>query len=432
MQTRALAKGPTPAETLLASALLPGMLAMAMVTLAPGASAGSHGWLLLSGFVVAHLAVYVALGRGRRAGDPVLFSVVAFLSGLGLAEVLRLDPVLASRQLGHISVGLAIACVILTLVPDLAVLERYKYVSAACSVLLLGVTIVFGVEAGGARSWIDLGSVAVQPSEAAKILMVVFYAGYLKDTRILLRKTSRRVLGIYVPEPSYVGPLVLMWGISLALLVFQKDLGAALLFFGVFLAMLYMASGRLTYVAGGIVLLAIAGAACYAAFPHVRARIDVWVDPWQHLDSGGYQVTQSLFGLAAGGLIGAGPGLGMPSLIPAAPTDFIFAAICEEMGVLGGLAVVGAYALLAYRGFAWARRSSDDFLALVAAGLSSLIGLQAFTIMAGVVGLVPLTGVTLPFVSYGGSSMIASFAGVALVLRVAREVGGERVPQVGQ
>ncbi|MEW6227147.1 MAG: FtsW/RodA/SpoVE family cell cycle protein [Bacillota bacterium] len=432
MRRRVPGEGPSPADTLLATALLPGMLAMLMATLASGNPARSPGWIVLAAFAMVFLTAHIVLGRGTRAGDPVLFSTVAFLSGLGLAEVLRLDPVLASRQLGHVGIGVAVACATLILIPDLGVLEKYKYVAAACSLVLLGVTILFGVEAGGARSWLDLGPMAIQPSEAAKVLMITFYAGYLKDTRVLLRKSSRRVLGVLLPDPSYVGPLVFMWGISLVLLVFQKDLGAAVLFFGVFLLMLYVASGRLSYVLGGAALLAVGGAACYKLFPHVRVRIDVWVSPWRFLDSGGYQVVQSLFAVAGGGLIGRGPGLGMPGVIPAAPTDFIFAAICEEMGLLGALAVVAAYALIVYRGFWWARRLRDDFLALIAAGISSLIGLQAFTIMAGVLGLVPLTGVTLPFVSYGGSSMIASFAGLALVLRAARELAKERMPQVGQ
>lgn len=431
MLRRVLGEGPSPADTLLATALLPGMLAMLMVAVASGNPARSPGWIILAAFAMVFLAAHIVLGRGMRTGDPVLFSTVAFLSGLGLAEVLRLDPALASRQLGHVGIGVAVTCAALMLAPGLDVLEKYKYVAAACSLVLLGATILFGVEAGGARSWLDLGPVAIQPSEAAKILMVTFYAGYLKDTRVLLRKSSRRILGVVLPDPSYVGPLVLMWGLSLVLLVFQKDLGAAVLFFGVFLLMLYVASGRLSYVLGGAGLLAVGGVACYKLFPHVRARIDVWVSPWRFLDSGGYQVAQSLFAVAGGGLVGRGPGLGMPGVIPAAPTDFIFAAICEEMGLLGALAVIAAYALIVYRGFWWARRLRDDFLALIAAGISSLVGLQAFTIMGGVLGLVPLTGVTLPFVSYGGSSMIASFTGVALVLRATRELTKERMPQVG-
>lgn len=418
--------GPAPADTLLATALLPGMLGMLMATLASGKPERSPGWVVLVGFLGVFLACHMLFGRGRRVGDPVIFSLVAFLSGVGLAEVLRLDPGLAVRQVGHLAMGAALTWALVMFTPGLRVLERYRFIAAATACVLLASTIIFGVEVGGAKSWLDLGPVAVQPSEAAKILMVVFYAGYLKDTRVLLRGSSRRLLGVLLPDLSYAGPLALMWGLALVLLVFQRDLGAAVLFFGVFLLMLYAASGRASYVLGGAALLAVGGAACSWLFPHVRARFIVWLNPWRFMDSSGYQTVQSMFAVAAGGLIGLGPGRGMPHVIPAAPTDFVFAAICEEMGLVGGLAVVGSYALLVHRGLLWASRSRDDFRALLAAGLTCLIGLQALTIIGGVLGLVPLTGVTLPFVSYGGSSMIATFAATGLLLRAAREEQEER------
>ncbi len=415
------AGGRRPADALIATALLPGVLSMAMVLLAPGRRVAASYWCVPAGFAGAFLMTHFLLGRGARVGDPVIFSCIAFLSGLGLTEILRLDPSLAARQLGHIAIGLAAAFVVIALVPRLGMFERYKYIAAATALVMLLATIVFGVTAGGARSWLDLGPVAFEPSEAAKVLMVMFYAAYLKDTRALLRRSSRRVLGIALPDPSYAWPLIFMWGISLVLLVFQRDLGAAVLFFGVFLVMLYLASGRLPYVLAGALLLLAGGAVCYRLFPHVRTRIDVWVNPWGNLDSGGYQIVQAFFAVAAGGLIGRGPGLGIPGVIPAVTTDFIFAAICEEMGVVGALAVIGSFVLIVQRGMWWARRFDDDFHALVAAGMSALVGLQALTIMAGVLGLVPLTGVTLPFVSYGGSSTVSSAVGMALVLRAARE-----------
>ncbi|MGE5593850.1 MAG: FtsW/RodA/SpoVE family cell cycle protein [Betaproteobacteria bacterium] len=402
------------------------MLGILMATLASGRPERSPGWLALVGFVGVFLACHISFGRGRRTGDTVVFSVVAFLSGIGLAEVLRLDPGLAARQVGHLAIGVAITSALVAFTPDLRVFEKYRFVAAATSCVLLASTILFGVEAGGAKSWLDLGFVAVQPSEAAKVLMVMFYAGYLKDTRVLLKRSSRRFLGVLLPDLSYAGPLALMWGLALVLLVFQRDLGAAVLFFGVFLVMLYAASGRASYVAGGAALLAAGATACAWLFPHVRARFTVWLDPWRFMDSAGYQAVQSMFAVAAGGLIGLGPGRGMPNVIPAAPTDFVFSAICEEMGLVGGLAVIGAYALLVRRGLSWAARARDDFRGLLAAGMTSLIGLQALTITGGVLGLVPLTGVTLPFVSYGGSSMVASFAAVGFVLRVAREEQEER------
>ncbi|HHY33426.1 MAG TPA: FtsW/RodA/SpoVE family cell cycle protein [Firmicutes bacterium] len=418
--------GPSSIDTLFATALLPGMLGVVMATLASGRPERSPGWPALLGFTGIFLTCHISFGRGRRIGDPVVFSVVAFLSGVGLAEVLRLDPGLAARQVGHLALGVATMSALVAFTPEVRVFEKYRFVAAATSCVLLASTIFFGVEVGGARSWLDLGFVAVQPSEAAKVLMVMFYAGYLKDTRALLKRSSRRLLGILLPDLSYAGPLVLMWGLALVLLVFQRDLGAAVLFFGVFLVMLYAASGRASYVAGGAVLLALGAAACAWFFPHVKARFTVWLDPWRFMDSTGYQAVQSMFAVAAGGIIGVGPGRGMPNVIPAAPTDFVFSAICEEMGLVGGLAVIGAYALLVQRGLSWATRARDDFRGLLAAGMTSLIGLQALAITGGVLGLVPLTGVTLPFVSYGGSSMVASFAAVGFVLRVAREEQEER------
>ncbi|MCR4403273.1 MAG: FtsW/RodA/SpoVE family cell cycle protein [Firmicutes bacterium] len=417
---------PGYSDTLLATALLPGMMGMVMATVASGKPDRSPGWVVVASFLGVFLACHVLLGRGRRAGDPVIFSLVAFLSGLGLAEVLRLDPGLAVRQVGHLAVGAGLTWMLVRYTPGIRVLERYRFIAAATACLLLASTIAFGVEVGGAKSWLDLGFVAVQPSEAAKILMVSFYAGYLKDTKALLRRSSRRLLGLPLPDLSYSGPLAMMWALALVLLVFQRDLGAALLFFGVFLLMMYAASGRVSYVLGGAALLAVGGFACSWMFPHVRARFVVWLNPWRFVDSSGYQNVQSMFAVAAGGLIGVGPGRGMAHVIPASATDFVFAAICEEMGLVGGLAVIASYALLVHRGLLWASRSSDDFRALLAAGLTCLIGLQSLTIIGGVLGLVPLTGVTLPFVSYGGSSMITSFVALGLLLRIAWEEREER------
>ncbi|MGB9825546.1 MAG: FtsW/RodA/SpoVE family cell cycle protein, partial [Desulfofundulus sp.] len=223
------------------------------------------------------------------------------------------------------------------------------------------------------------------------------------------------------PAPQEWGPLIAMWGVSLILLIFQKDLGAALIYFSTFLAMVYASTGRVAYICLGGALFLAGAAGSYALFEHVRLRVEVWLNPWRYVETAGYQVVQSLFALAAGGLTGSGLGGGLPLFIPAVHTDFIFAAITEEMGLAGGLGVLMIYMLFVYRGFLIALASPDDFACLLATGLTALMGLQAFIIMAGVTKLLPLTGVTLPFLSYGGSSLVANFIILGLLLNISHE-----------
>jgi cell division protein FtsW (lipid II flippase) len=285
-------------------------------------------------------------------------------------------------------------------------------------------TAFLGQEINGARLWVNIGPLGFQPGEFAKILLVIFFAGYLVDIREVLTVSTRRVLGVPLPPLRYLAPLLIVWAMSMALMVFMKDLGTSLLFFGALLALVYAATGRVFYVLVGLALFAGGAALLYLGFAHVRTRVDVWINPWNDAAGKGYQIVQSLFALASGGLFGRGLGQGylvFPSgkaRIPYVETDFIFSAIGEELGLVGAVGIVLLFLFFAYRGFRIATKAGDDFRRLLAAGLTSIFALQAFLIMGGVTKLIPLTGITLPFVSYGGSSVVANFVLVALLLRI--------------
>jgi cell division protein FtsW (lipid II flippase) len=278
-----------------------------------------------------------------------------------------------------------------------------------------------GTEINGARLWVKLGPINFQPGEAAKVLLVVFFAAYLVDKREVLREGARRIAGMRVPAAKHLGPLMLAWGFSILVMVRQKDLGSSLLFFAVFAVMLYMATERAAYLLAGLGLFATGAAIAYQIFGHVQERFQVWADPWPMSERQGFQIVQSLFAFGTGGFAGTGFGLGRPNTIPNAATDFVFSAIGEELGLLGTVAVLIGFLLLVGAGFRIAVQADRPFPKLFAAGLTSIIGIQTFVILGGVTRLIPLTGVTLPFVSYGGSSLIANFVVLALLLRISDE-----------
>jgi cell division protein FtsW (lipid II flippase) len=296
-------------------------------------------------------------------------------------------------------------------------------VIGVAGLLLLLFTAIFGREINGARLWVDLGPVNFQPAEFGKILLVVFFAAYLVDMREALTVSTRRVLGVPLPPLRYLAPLLTIWALSMVLMIFMKDLGTSLLFFGALLALLYVATGRFFYVLVGLTLFFVGAVGLYFLFPHVQTRVDIWLDPWKDPSGRGYQIVQSLFALAEGGLFGRGLGQGYlilqsgNTIIPNLETDFIFSAIGEELGLVGAVGIILLYVVFVYRGYRIAVRTRDDFSRLLAAGLTSIFALQAFLIMGGVIKLIPLTGITLPFVSYGGSSIVANFALLALLLR---------------
>jgi len=284
--------------------------------------------------------------------------------------------------------------------------------------------VFFGHEQGGAKSWLDFGVFHFQPSEFVKILVVLFLASFLAENRPVLTAGTKNLGWLSLPGPQEWGPLVAMWGVSLLLLIFQKDLGAALIYFSTFLTMVYVATSRIFYVLFGMVLFMAGAAASFYFFEHVRARVETWLNPWPYIETTGYQVIQSLFAINSGGMIGTGLGEGYPEFIPIVHTDFIFSAICEETGLIGGVGVIILFMIFVFRGIRIALRTRDEFAALVASGLTALMGLQAFIIIAGVTKLLPLTGVTLPYMSYGGSSLVANFILLGLLMNISHEADG--------
>ncbi len=354
--------------------------------------------------------------------DPYLMPITASLTALGLIFLFRLRPQYAERQFAWLLFGLVALVIITTLLRKMDWLEDYKYIYVAAGVILLVLPIFFGREQYGARSWLDLGLFQLQSSEFVKLLLVMFLASFLAENRRVLSAGSDQLWGISIPGIREYGPLVVMWGISLLILVFQKDLGTALIYFCTFLAMIYAATARMFYVSAGLLLFFLGGTVAYYIFDHVQARVDIWLNPWAYSSGKGYQIVQSLFALGSGGLFGSGLGQGLPGLIPAVHTDFIFSAIVEELGLVGGCAVLVLYMCFIFRGFMIALNARNDFTALLATGFTALMGLQTFIIIAGVIKLLPMTGVTLPFISYGGSSLVANFVLLGMLLNVSHEV----------
>ncbi|MBE0477180.1 MAG: FtsW/RodA/SpoVE family cell cycle protein [Coriobacteriia bacterium] len=399
------------------------LAAAPVVALAFALARGADGTLEAVDFAApaalfaALLAVHAVARFLAPGADPVLLPVTAVLSGVGLAFVTRLDPDLAASQTLWMTGG-AIACgLTLAAVPSLERLARYKYTLALAGIALLLLPALVGVEVNGARLWLRLGGFSFQPAEVAKVLIVLFLAAYLAENREVLSVSTRRVAGLWLPPARRLGPLLAMWAVSLVVLVFERDLGSSLLFFGVFLVMVYAATGRPGYVVVGLALFAVGAAGAYNLFGHVRDRVAIWLDPFADAAGRGYQLVQSLFAMAAGGMAGVGVGKGLPTRIPFVETDFVFAAIGEEIGLLGAVALLAGYLVFCLRGLATAARARSDVVAFTAIGLVATFALQTFVIVGGVTRLIPLTGITLPFVSYGGSSVLANFIALGLLMR---------------
>lgn len=375
-------------------------------------------------FLGAVLTTHLLLSLKGFRGDQILFPLMVGLSGIGLVLIQRLAGTqLALRQVLWFVLSLLTLAGILLFLRGVSLLQRYKYTWALLGFFLVAVTFFLGrgSSLSGPRLWLDLGLFRFQPSEVLKILLVIFFAGYLEQYREILTLGVYRVGGLSLPPLPHLVPLLLMWGLTLALLVVQKDLGAALLFFGIFLAMLYLASGRLLYVVLGLAGFLLAAAIAYAHVEVVQQRVSIWLNPWQDPSGSAYQAIQGLIALASGGLLGVGLGYGSPGYIPAVHTDFLLAALGEEMGFLGGLGVLALYILLSYRGYRIALGGRSGFHQLLASGLTTIIALQSLVIMGGNLRLIPLTGITLPFLSYGGSSLLTNFIIVALLLKVSEE-----------
>jgi cell division protein FtsW (lipid II flippase) len=379
-----------------------------------------YGLVFVAIFVGLHLVVRLLL----PLADPYLLPLTALLSALGLTEIYRLQPRLALVQGRWLLVSAVLFVLTVVIVRDPQRLNRYRYLIGAVGLALLVLTIVAGTTVNGAKLWIRAFGMSIQPSEFAKLAIVVFLAGYLDDKKVMLSVPTRRLLGVPVPATKYFGPLFVMWALSLVMLVFMKDFGMSLLFMAVFVALLYMATARIVYVLIGAGLFSAAAALAFSLVPHVRDRFQIWLDPWPHADTTGYQLLQSLFTLADGGVLGAGFGRGYllfsagRPVVPDMPTDFIFTAVANETGLLGAVGVILCYLLFVWRGFRIAVWAPDGFSKLLAAGLAAAFALQTFIIIGGVTRLIPLTGVTLPFMSYGGSSLTANMVLVALLLMV--------------
>ena len=378
---------------------------------------------------LSHLAQILA---GRRS-DEVIFPAVAMLGGISLLLMQRLPQELQTLDIGSTTLGLGDVqllwlCLAIGVLTTIAIVVRndhwlrgYKYTWAALGIALLLLTFVLGSDVAGQRLTLRIGPFSGQPSELLKVILVVFLAGYLSENRRLLIEHDTRLGPLRLPPLPYLAPMVAMWAIALGVVVIQRDLGAALLFFGVFLALTYAATGRVSLVVIGSGLFLIGSAIMASLFPHVQERIAIWIDPWSDPLDSGFQIIASLHAFARGGLLGLGLGNGLPLVdgrlpIPEIHTDFPLAALGEELGLVGVVAILGLFLVIITRGLRIGAGAADDFRAILATGLALVVGVQAFIIAAGNLKVLPLTGVTLPFISYGGSSLLANAIVIGLLL----------------
>lgn len=374
-------------------------------------------WIVSAGIM--HLALNILLPWR----DPFIVPIALLLSGWGLTLIARLAPPFVARQTAWLLLSAIAATVIAALPPRLRLLRRYRYTWLLVGLALLGLTLAFGVNPSGdvyaPRLWLGLGGIYFQPSEPLKLLLIIFLASYLADKREMIVTEQTRIGRWSIPALPYIAPMLLMWGFCMILLIWQRDLGAASLFFLIFLAMLYVSTSRTGYVVGGLILLGLAGGIGYRLFDVVRLRVDTWLNPWPEASNRAYQIVQSLLAVAAGGVMGQGVGQGVPTYVPVVHSDFVFVAIAEEWGLVGTLAVVACLAIVVLRALHIATQNSQHpFRSLLAVGIGISIGIQSLLIMAGTLKMTPLTGVTLPFLSYGGSSLLANFTMVGLLLRL--------------
>jgi len=417
----------------LALAWLVGLFAWVLVDLATGNDLRS-GFVPLGCVGVLLLTAHIVVRWQAPYADPVILPAVAMLNLLGLAMIHRLD--VSNQKLADIrgvaaptpdvylqitwlAVGLLLFCAVLFIITDHRRLQRLTFTCGVTGILMLFLPLIpgVGVEINGAQLWIDLGVFTIQPGEIAKILLTIFFAGFLVTRRHSLALINRKVIGIGFPRAKDVGPLLIVWA-ALLVLILERDLGTSLLIFGLFIVMLYVATGRRGWVILGGLLLVVSSFLAFKTFGHVRIRFSVWLDPFSQATDNGYQIVQSLYGFANGGVFGTGWGRGYPQLVPFAKTDFITSALGEELGLTGLIAIILLYVLTIERGARAAVATRDQFGNLLAIGLTTAIGLQTFIVIGGVTRLIPLTGLTTPFLSYGGSSLVANYILMALLLRV--------------
>jgi cell division protein FtsW (lipid II flippase) len=380
--------------------------------------------------IAAGLFHYI-LRKHAVSADGLILPLAYLLNSLGIAMIYRLDlaeiatggsNLFGVRQIWLTCFAMLIGAVMVRVIPNHMILRKFPYIAGAAAVLLLLLPLapVIGKTINGATLWVGVGGVSFQPGELAKIFLAIFFAGYLVSRKDSLSEIGSRVAGFRIPRAKDLGPILLFWLASVGVLVVQRDLGSSILYFGLFLVMIYTATGRGFYVGAGLVMMATGALVASRLFDYVGRRFDSWLDPLSNLNytaaGGSYQIVQGLFGMANGDVIGAGLGGGFPQLIPLAESDFIFAALGEELGLAGIFAILSLFLLLVYRGLRIANSHADDFSKLLAIGLSFIIALQVFVVAGGVMGLLPLTGLTTPFLAAGGSSLLANWAIVALLL----------------
>jgi cell division protein FtsW (lipid II flippase) len=393
-------------------------------------------------FLAICVATHIYLRIRLPDADPYLFPLVALLTAFGLVMIYRIDDGLARDQANWFVLGLILFALTIQFLRDYEVLERYRYTIAVAGLLLLLAPRLPGIgqQVNGAYLGVKIGPLAFQPAEFSKIAIVIFLASYLRENREVLIVGARRVLGVTLPPLKHFGPMLVVWGASMFMLVFIRDLGSSLMFFAAFLALLYVATGRFSFVVIGMAMFVVGAWFFASTVPHVHDRVEIWLDPYQDPTETGYQILQSIFAQADGGLFGRGfgqslitiPGTGGDPLLPAAQTDTIYALIVNEVGLFGACGVVLTYLLVAARGFKIALLASDGFSKLLATGLTAVFSIQAFVIIGGVTRVIPLTGVTLPFISYGGSSIVANFVLLALLLLISDRARREAVEPGGR
>ncbi|SKA98484.1 cell division protein FtsW, lipid II flippase [Caloramator quimbayensis] len=348
---------------------------------------------------------YFIISRFFPAGDKYLLILSSFITQFGLVMIYRLNsqnPVRAIKQITFFTIGIAAYIFLVIFLPEIKKFERLRYVYIIITIVLLSSTLFLGREIKGSKNWIQIGRFNMQPSEIAKLFLILYLSSSIKYIKNFYDALKESI-------PVFI---------SIGLLVVEKDLGAGLIFFGIYITMLYIGTSNFKYILSAVIIFLLGGLASYFIFPHVKVRIDIWLNPFAYKTGKGYQICQSLFAIAAGGLFGTGLGLGYPQFIPEVHNDFIFSAICEEFGLLGASALILLYILLVYRGLRTAIYAKDDYSRLVAVGISSMLAFQIFVVIGGVTKMIPMTGITLPFVSYGGSSMLLNFICLGVLQKI--------------
>ena len=371
-------------------------------------------WLIIAASVIAAADIFLR----RKHFRDLPFQMAVLLSVVGIIMISRLKAALFVPQLRWLAIGVCVFVLTVCFRKKLFRMLRYQYILGILCIIVLMLPLIFGTEIGGSRNWIVLGPIEVQPSEFGKLLLIFFLASYLSEHRQMLSLPNNKFLMMRFAPIRFMAPLLAIWGMAILMFVAARDLGSALLFFGIAVAMTYMASGSKSYTAVAVIAFMLAAVLSYHLFGHVRVRFDIWLNPWSDPSGEAYQIVQSLFAIGSGGIWGTGLGHGQPGLIPEVHTDFIFSAIGEELGLLGMILIMTIYLLLFWCGIKAALRTAESSHALLAAGASVILLLQAFIIIAGVTKFLPLTGITLPYVSYGGSSMVTCYLLLGIITSI--------------